>query len=655
VTREGDVLWRPSPEFIASTNLDRFRRWLEVRLGTQFDSYHELWRWSVDDVAVFWASIWEYFEVGEPVAPEMVLSDPQMPGARWFEGTELNFVEQIFRARRSAGPALICRAEGEPGREISWAELEAEVGALAAYLQGLGVEPGDRVGGYMPNVPEAVVAFLAAASLGAIWSCCAPDFGAGAVLGRLRQIDPKVLIAADGYRYAGKTYDRTETLAELRAALPSLVATIVVPRLGRPVPDGTETWATALSQAASLEPVRVSFSHPLWVLYTSGTTGQPKALVHGHGGVLLEYLKNGVLANDRRPEDVVFWFTSTSWVLWNMLVGSLLAGSTVVLYDGSPTYPSADGLFALAAETGATVLGCSPAYLDACIAANAVPKEAHDLRTLRSMAVSGAPLKPAAAQWIYDSVGKFWLVTGSGGTDVATAFVGAVPFLPVRAGQMQGRLLAVDAHAVDEAGFDLADEVGELVITQPMPSMPLFIWGDDDGSRYAASYFDRYPGIWRHGDWIKFTEEGAAVIYGRSDATINRRGLRLGTSELYRVIEAFPEVVDSLVVDLVLPDGEPYMPLFLVLREGAVLDDLLRHHIASAVRDRLSPRFVPDEILEVQAIPRTVTGKKLEVPVKRILQGDAPEAVLNLDVLDDPGAVRAFVEIGLRGLPTGRE
>lgn len=646
-------LWRPSAEFLAATNLARYRIWLESREGRAFASYHDLWRWSVDELGAFWASIWDYFEVGEPVSADEVLLDAKMPGARWFEGTELNFVEQIFRARRNDAPALVSLTEGEEPREIGWAELEADVGALASHLRRLGVQPGDRVAGYLPNIPEAVVGFLATASIGAIWSCCAPDFGAVSVLDRLRQIGPKVLIAADGYRYGGATYERSEAISELRAGLPSLATVIVVPRLRSLALDGTSSWAEALSRKAPLEPLQVPFQHPLWVLYTSGTTGLPKALVHGHGGIVLECLKNGVLANDRKPEDRVLWFTSTGWVLWNMLVGSLLAGSTLVLYDGSPTFPETDALFALCAETRATVLGCSPGYLDVCIAAGDVPKRDHDLGALRSMAVTGARLQPEAAGWIYDKVGDIWLVTGSGGTDVATAFVGAVPFAPVRAGQIPGRLLAVDARAFDENGSDLTGEVGELVITQPMPSMPLFIWSDDDGSRYAASYFDRYPGVWRHGDWVKFTEDGAAVIYGRSDATINRRGLRLGTSELYRVIEAIPGVQDSLVVDLVLPTGDAYMPLFLVL-DDKVLDQEFERIVELAIREQLSPRFVPDDIVQVVAIPRTATGKKLEVPVKRILLGESPEDVLDVAVLAEPEAVGTFVDMARQGLPIRR-
>jgi acetoacetyl-CoA synthetase len=652
--QEGDILWEPSASFVAKSNLMRYQAWLEKRTGRKFHDYNDLWQWSIDDIPEFWSTIWDYFELGPPLPKSAVLPSATMPGTRWFEGADLNFAEHVFRGARD-GPAIVAYAECRSPTEMSWSELEAQVGAVAASLRRMGIESGDRVVAYLPNVPETVVAFLASASIGAVWSCCAPDFGADSVLERFQQIQPKVLFAADGYRYGGKDFDRSDVVSALQTGLPSLTHTVLVPHLGdweQHANDGTVSWNELVAQPAPLEYSRVPFMHPLWMLYTSGTTGRPKPIVHGHGGIVVEYLKNGVLANDRKTDDRVLWFTSTGWILWNMLVGNLLSGATVVLYDGSPTSPDAGVLWRLAALSRTTILGCSPAFLEFCMKSGYSPADDCDLGSLRGLSVSGAPLSPEAGRWVYDNLhSDLWLVTGSGGTDVASAFVGASPFMPMRAGQIPARLLGVDVQAFDQTGESVVDEVGELVITQPMPSMPLFIWGDTSGDRYRKTYFDRYPGVWRHGDWVTITAAGAAVIHGRSDATINRRGVRLGSGEIYRVVEALPEIADSLVVDLVLSDGSPYMPLFVVATSGEPLNKELRRKIARQIEEQISRRFVPDDVIQVPAVPRTLTGKKLEVPVKRILLGERPQDVVSLDATADPEALQHFIDLAGQGLP----
>jgi acetoacetyl-CoA synthetase len=605
------VLWEPGEELLRDSKLARFMA------ARGFASYDELWRWSVEDLEGFWRSLWELYEVGP--APERVLARAEMPGAEWFPGTQLNYAEHLFRGARGGETAIVHASESQPPAELSWDSLADQVARCAAGLRRLGVGRGDRVVAYMPNVAETVIAFLATASLGAIWSSCAPEFGTPTVVDRFAQIEPKVLIATEGYRYGGRDFDRRERVAELQAALPTLEHTVLVP----------SGWDELLAEPAALEFERVPFDHPLWVLFSSGTTGLPKAIVQGHGGILLEHLKKLNLHSNLGPGDRFLWYTTTGWMMWNFLVGGLLAQSAIVLYDGQP---DPQGMWDFAAEAGVTCFGTSAGFIGACLKAGVEPPA---LPALRSVGSTGSPLPVEGFEWVYEKLGDVWLFSTSGGTDLCTAFVGACPVLPVRAGELQARALGASVEAWDEQGRPLVDEVGELVITKPMPSMPLFFWNDPDGERYRESYFDMYPGVWRHGDWIKITPGGSAVIYGRSDSTINRGGVRMGTSELYSAIEGVSEVLDSLVVDV-----DDRIVLFVVT--SAELDDELAGEIRRRVREHCSPRHVPDAIHRIDEVPRTLSNKKLEVPVKRILQGADPAKVASRDSLANPAALDWF-------------
>jgi acetoacetyl-CoA synthetase len=584
-----------------------------------------------------------------------------MPGAQWFPGTQLNYAEHIFRGKGNDQVAVRYASELRELSELRWGELRERVAAVRAGLSALGVSKGDRVVAYLPNGPEALVAFLATASLGGIWSSCSPDFGPGSVVDRFAQIEPKVMFTVDGYRYGGKDFDRLPTVAEIAAQIPSLERIVVAPYLRQsPELSALEkieevatpmTWSQLadLGEGGELAFERVAFDHPLWVLYSSGTTGLPKAIVQGHGGILVEQLKKGNLHLDAQPGDVVFWFTTTGWMMWNFLVGILLTPASIVLYDGNPGTPDMGVLWDLAERTGMTCFGTSAAYIAACMKDGIDPGRGRDLSRLRSVGSTGSPLSPEGFEWIYDRVGRdTWLFSTSGGTDLCTAFVGGVPILPVYKGELQARSLGAKIEAFDEQGNPLIDEVGELVITEPMPSMPVFFWGDEDGSRYRASYFEHYPGIWRHGDWIEVTSRGTAIIYGRSDSTINRGGIRMGTSEIYRAVSAISEVLDSLVVDVPRPGTEGWMPLFVVLRDGAELDDELASRIKRSIREQCSPRHVPNEIFQISEVPRTLSGKVLEVPVKRILMGEAPERAASRDSLANPSALDYFTELAAR-------
>ncbi|MGH9276907.1 MAG: acetoacetate--CoA ligase, partial [Acidimicrobiales bacterium] len=595
-------------------------------------SYAELWAWSVDDLEGFWAAVWDFFGVRAHRRYDRVLASREMPGARWFPGAELNYAEHAL-ARRDHSTAVIFRSEHRGAEDISFADLHDRVAACAAGLRRLGVGRGDRVAAYAPNIPETLIAFLATASLGAIWSSCSPDFGVRAVVDRFRQIEPKVLLGVDGYRFKGRSFDRRDQVAEIARALPSLEAVVVVPNLAP-----SASWDDLVAGAgAGLAFEPVPFDHPLWVLYTSGTTGLPKAIVHGHGGILLEHLKKLSLQMGLGPGDRFFWFSSTGWMMWNLLIGGLLVGATVVLYDGSPAHPDLGALWRLAAETGMTYFGASAPYLQACMKAGLRPRDEADMSRLKAVGSTGAPLSAEGFRWVYENVDTgLMLGSVSGGTDVCSAFVGSCPILPVHAGEIQCRCLGAKVEAFSADGRPLIGEVGELVLTEPMPSMPLYLWGDEDHRRYRDSYFDTYPGVWRHGDWIKITERGTCVIYGRSDATLNRGGVRIGTSELYQVVEDIPEVQDSLVVDV---DGRLY--LFVV----ANLDDSLAATIRERLRTHLSPRHVPDEIIAVDEIPRTLNGKKLEVPVKRVLSGEAWERAASPDAMANPDAMEPFLRL----------
>jgi acetoacetyl-CoA synthetase len=645
-------------------NTVRLRDWLRDHRGVDLADYHALHRWSVTHVSDFWQALWEYFAIESPTPYSKGLSDARMPGARWFEGAQVNYVSQLLRhtaASDSAGaPALVFRNERlqREGRsiELGWAALGDQAAALAARLQAQGVQRGDRVAAYLPNIPQAAVGFLACASLGAVWSLCAPDMGVTTVRDRFRQIDPKVLIAGDGTVYGGKTVDRRETVAALLTELPSVKALVLVPYLddagatGGPFPFDAGNWngqvvgwADALARPERVRPQPVPFDHPLWIVYSSGTTGLPKPIVHGHGGVMLEMLKLHCFHLNLQPSAVsaerFHWYSSSGWVMWNLQVSALLLGTTVCMYDGHPSLPQPDTLWRFADQVGVTFLGAGAAYYTACVKANVQPRKTVDVSRLRALGSTGSPLPPEAYAWGWEQVGRnIWWSVIAGGTDLSSAFLGGTPELPTVAGEMQARCLGADVQAWDESGRSLVDEVGELVCVQPMPSMPLYFWGDRNNKRYLDSYFDVYPGVWRHGDWLRITPAGGAIIYGRSDATLNRHGHRLGTSELYRVVEAMPEVLDSLVVDIEYLGRPSWMPLFVVLRPGLALDAALEAELKRRIREGLSPRFVPDEILQVAEIPRTLTGKKQELPVKKLMLGRVLAEVVNKDACANPAA-----------------
>ncbi|HKH16085.1 MAG TPA: acetoacetate--CoA ligase, partial [Solirubrobacteraceae bacterium] len=598
--------------------------------------YAALWRWSIADLEGFWAAIWERFEAGGELG--RVLPDASMPGAVWFPGARLNYAERLFRGKPGDRVAILHASELRGLAEWTWGDLREQTGRIRAGLRARGVGPGDRVAAYLPNVPETIAAFLATASLGAVWSSAAPEFGARSVCDRFGQIEPKLLLAIDGYRYGGRDFDRREAVAAIAAEIGAPVV-----RLGYLDRSG---WEEGFLGAPEPEFEPVPFDHPLWVLYSSGTTGLPKAIVQGQGGILLEHLKKMYLHIDAREGDRVFWFTTTGWMMWNFLVSVLLTDAAILLYDGNPGTPDLNRLWDLAEESRMTCFGTSASYIASCMKAGIEPATGRDLGALRAVGSTGSPLAPEGFEWVYRHVGReTWLFSTSGGTDVCTAFVGGCPVLPVYLGELQARALGADLHAFDEQGRSVVDEVGELVLTQPMPSMPLGFWGDDDGSRLREAYFDMYPGVWRHGDWIRITPRGTAVIYGRSDSTINRGGVRMGTSEIYRAVLAVPEVVDALVVDVPRAGEENWMPLFVVLRDGAELDDALVAEIRRRVREDCSPRHVPSEVLAIAEVPRTLSGKLLEVPVKRILMGHPPEQAASRDSLANPQALDQFVEL----------
>ncbi|MGB3682069.1 MAG: acetoacetate--CoA ligase [Rubrobacteraceae bacterium] len=651
---EGTLLWEPSEEFKEGANISHYMRWLEENKNLSFDGYEELWEWSVTDLEEFWTTIWEYFEIKASKPHSEMLGSRRMPGAEWFPGAELNYAEHVLRNanKRPDEPAILSESELRELGAVTWRELHEKVAALAEGLKSLGVGRGDRVVAYIPNIPEAIVALLATSSLGAVWSSCSPDFGAGSVVDRFDQIEPKVLIASDGYRYAGKDFDRMEVVARIRNEISSLENVILIPYLDeQPGSDSVKDailWHNLLTEyeGAELEFEQVPFDHPLWVLYSSGTTGLPKALVHGHGGILLEHLKKLSLHMDVKEGDPFFWFTTTGWMMWNVVASSLLVGGAALLYDGSPGYPDLNVLWEFAEKTGMACFGASASYLTGCRDAGLTPGEDHDLSALRSIGSTGSPLPPEGFEWVYGRVKEeVWLFSTSGGTDLCTAFVGGCPILPVRAGELQCRSLGASVHAFDEEGLPLVEEVGELVITEPMPSMPVFLWGDEGGERYRESYFDVYPGVWRHGDWIKVTDHGSAVIYGRSDSTINRGGVRMGTSEIYRAVSSISRIRDSLVVDVAREDGGSVMPLFVILEEDEELDDELKKEISKSIRENCSPRHVPDEVYEIEEIPQTLNGKKLEVPVKKILSGTPPDEAASRDSLSNPGSLDTFAKL----------
>jgi acetoacetyl-CoA synthetase len=651
-----EILWEPTAAAVESSNLTAYTDWLRAERGVDVTTYPELWQWSVDDLEAFWNSIFDYFGVEYDGERGPALASREMPGAEWFPGVRLNYAERAFAGKDDDAVAILHASELRELDEITWGELRARVAACAAGLRYLGVEKGDRVVAYLPNVAEAAVAFLAVASIGAIWSSASPDFGAGSLIDRFAQIEPKVLIAVDGYRYGGKDFDRTPVVRQLQETMPSVERTVLLPYLdpaadagsGAAALENVIRWDDLLveGEGAELTFERVPFDHPLWVLYSSGTTGLPKAIVQGQGGILLEQLKKMYLHVDAKPGDRLFWFTTTGWMMWNFIVSGLLTEAAIVLYDGNPGFPDMGALWDLAEKAGINMFGTSAAYISACMKAGEEPGAGRDLSRLHSVGSTGSPLAPEGFDWIYEHVGRdTWLFSTSGGTDLCTAFVGGVPTLPVYRGELQARALGAKVESWDPEGHPHLDEVGELVITEPMPSMPIFLWNDPDGERYRESYFEMYPGIWRHGDWIEITDRGTAIIHGRSDSTINRGGIRIGTAEIYRAVLGSPEIVDALVLDLPRDGTDGVIELFVVLRDGAELDDDLRKTLARAIRERCSPRHVPDEVRAIAAVPRTLSGKVVEVPTKRILMGADPTKVVSRDSLANPEALDYFVEL----------
>ncbi len=643
-TSERPILWTPSTERAQASTMAQFTRFLTRTRGLSFSDHTALWEWSVDDIDTFWPAIIEFFDLHFDTPWQTVLAERKMEGAEWFTGATLNYAQQVLRHAETSPdkPALTSYSETFGRRVLSWSELAAQVASFAAHLREMGVGTGDRVVAILPNTPPALVSFLATISVGAIWSLCSPDMGHAAISDRFRQIEPKVLIAQDGYVHAGKTHDRRDVIAQIASELPSLIAQVCVPVVGE-VPEGAVDFQSLIQRKTPLVIDPVPFSHPIWVVYSSGTTGNPKPIVHSHGGVLVVGLAQS-LHMDLGPDDRFCWLTSSGWVMWNAQWTALAVGGSVVSHDGAPNHPDLLEIWRIAADEKLTFLGAGAAYFMGCQKAGITPREAVDLSALRSIGSTGSPLSAEAYEWIYSDVkSDVWLAPISGGTDLAGAFVAGHPELPVRAGEMQARVLGNGVRAFDEAGNEVIGEVGELVCTVPLPAMPLYFWGDEDGSRLHESYFDTYPNVWRHGDWIEITPEGGSIIYGRSDATINRRGLRLGSSEIYRAVEALPEIMDSLVVDLEYLGKESFMPLFTVLAEGTAMTEALEAKIKAAVREHVSARFVPDDIVVMAEVPRTISGKKLEVPVKKLLLGGDPAKVVNRDSMANPACFDDYI------------
>jgi acetoacetyl-CoA synthetase len=638
------LLWSPTEEFKQNSNLHQYMQWLQRNKNLSFQGYHELWQWSVTQAEDFWISLFEYFNILHDCQTLPVSDQEPMPRTSWFPNVELNYAEHIFRKENTA-PAIIFQSE-RSSRKISWAELKSGTASLQQLLIAQGVNVGDRVAGYLPCIPEATIGLLATTSLGAIWTSCSPDFGTQAVVDRFAQVEPKVLIAVDSYTYGGKTFDKTEVIDTLIRVMPSLKCVVLISEKESIIEsEKILQWTDLPSDNVPLKFVRVPFSHPLWILYSSGTTGLPKAIMHSQGGILLEHLKYGAFHNDYKPGERCFWYTTTGWMMWNYIHGSLLAGATMVLYDGSPAYPNLDVLWKFTQDHSINHFGTSAGFILASQKAETSPNQ-YNLKSLRSIGSTGSTLPAEGFNWVYKNIkSDVWLTSMSGGTDVCSAFVGGNPLWPVYAGEIQCRALGCSLEAFNENGKSVVDEVGEMVITKPMPSMPVRFWNDPEFKRYTESYFEMFPGIWRHGDWTKITPRHGVIIYGRSDATLNRAGIRIGTSEIYRAVDKVEEVKDSMIICIEKSGGEFWMPLFVVLKEGVELNDALTKKINSVIRSENSPRHVPDEIILVPDLPYTVSGKKTETPVKKILMGKDPKQVVNAGSLRNPESMNFFIQL----------
>ena len=650
---EGKLLWQPRPEWLETTNMYDFMQWLKSRHQLEFKDYHALWRWSTDHLEDFWEAIWQYYHVEASAPYDTVLVKREMPGAKWFPGARLNYAQHILRNEKPGTDALYFAGENAPLRGLPWEVLGNNVRVLATQLRTMGIKSGDRVSGYMPNIPETIMAMLACASIGATWSCCSPDFGSPSVIDRLSQIEPHVLICVDGYSYRGKQYDRRKELSQIISKLPTVQHIIYLPRLDADrskAPAANAVFWEDLLDHAPVAPdqfnfEQVAFDHPLWILFSSGTTGLPKAIVQSHGGIMLEQLKLSGLHFNLKPGDRLFFYTTTGWMMWNFLVSCMLLGVCPILYDGNPTYPEADVLWKLADEGGAKVFGTSPTFIQMQEKEGIVPKNKYRFEKLESIMPAGSPVTAKHMEWLSDNVKKeLWQIPGSGGTDVCSGFVGGTPMLPVYAGEIQAPHLGVDANAFDENGNSVINQVGELVITKPMPSMPLYFWNDENDRRYKETYFDEFPGVWRQGDYFMINERDGCFVLGRSDATLNRYGVRIGTAEIYRAVEALDEVKDSLVINLDLPGGNFFMPMFVVLADGLTLNADIEKKIGDKLRSDYSPRHVPDKIYQVKAIPYTLSNKKMEIPVRKILMGKPVSETANRGVMANPDSLDYFVD-----------